>query len=58
MVRTDDGLIVKRAAFDRDGQRVMVSDHPAREDVPYPNDADPIGEVRRHAEVRRVGELG
>ena len=45
VVRTDDGLVVKRAGQDKTGQRLLVSDHPAWEDAPLPDDAVVIGEV-------------
>ncbi len=45
VVRTGDGLVVKRAGQDETGQRLMVSDHPAWEDIPLPADAEVIGEV-------------
>jgi len=45
VVHTDDGLVVKRADVDEGGHRLLVSDHPAWEDVPLPNDAEIIGEV-------------
>ncbi len=44
VVRTEDGLIVKRAR--KDGKAwLLVSDHPAWKDLPWPRDADVIGEV-------------
>ncbi len=44
VVRTEDGLIVKRAR--KDGKSwLLVSDHPAWKDLPWPRDADVIGEV-------------
>ena len=41
----DQGLVVKRAGEDEAGDRQLVSDHPAWEPVPYPDDAEIIGQV-------------
>ncbi len=45
-VRTSDGLVVKRAGKDEDGGWLMVSDHPAWDPEPWPDDAEVIGEVK------------
>ena len=45
VVRTEDGLVVKRAGKDQDGWR-LVSDHPAWAPVPWPQTAELIGEVK------------
>ena len=44
VVRTEDGLVVKRASRDRFGWH-LCSDHPLWEPVPWPLDAEMIGEV-------------
>jgi phage repressor protein C with HTH and peptisase S24 domain len=45
VVRTDEGIVVKRAR--RDGGRwILSSDHPAWPPRPWPADAELIGEVR------------
>ena len=46
VVRTEEGLVVKRAGKDTDGGWQLVSDHPRWPDVPWPGDAAVIGEVR------------
>ena len=49
VVRTDDGLIVKRAGKSRAGNWQLVSDNPDKKEWPkrpWPNDADVIGEVK------------
>ena len=46
VVRTEDGLVVKRAGRDEFGRWLIVSDHPAWNTVPWPADAEVIGEVR------------
>ena len=49
VVRTDDGLVVKRAGKDRAGAWQLVSDNPNKQawpTVPWPNDAPVIGEVK------------
>ena len=49
VVRTDDGLIVKRAGKSRTGNWQLVSDNSDKQDWPtrpWPNDADVIGEVK------------
>ena len=48
VVRTDDGLIVKRAGKSRAGNWQLVSDNPDKQDWPtlrWPDHADIIGEV-------------
>ena len=45
MVRTGEGLVVKRAGKDTGGWR-LVSDHPRWPDAPWPDDAVIIGEVK------------
>jgi len=44
VLRTDDGLVVKRAGADG-ARRLMVSDNPAWGDVPLADDAEIIGRV-------------
>ena len=49
VVRTDDGLIVKRAGKSRAGHWQLVSDHPDKKEWPtlrWPIDAEVIGEVK------------
>ena len=49
VVRTDDGLIVKRAGRDRSGAWQLVSDNPNKQawpTRPWPADAPVIGEVK------------
>ena len=46
VVRTADGLVVKRAAEADDGTLVMVSDNPYWPDAPLPEDAEIVGRVR------------
>ncbi len=49
VVRTDDGLIVKRAGKNRAGAWQLVSDNPDKQEWPtlrWPADADVIGEVK------------
>ena len=46
VVRTDERAIVRRAALDKDGQRLMRSDHPGWPDVPLPDGAEIVGQVR------------
>ena len=49
VVRTEDGLIVKRAGKSRAGNWQLVSDNPDKQEWPtlrWPNDADVIGEVK------------
>ena len=49
VVRTDDGLVVKRAGKDRADAWQLVSDNPNKQawpTVPWPDDAPVIGEVK------------
>ena len=49
VIRTDDGLIVKRAGKNRAGNWQLVSDNPDKQKWPtrpWPADADVIGEVK------------
>ncbi len=49
VVRTADGLIVKRAGKEADGSWLLVSDHldkRAWPTLPWPDDAAVLGEVR------------
>ena len=46
VLRTEEGLVVKRAGKDTGGDWQLVSDHPRWPDVPWPGDAAIIGEVR------------
>lgn len=45
-VRADSRLLVKRAGKDSEGRWRLVSDHPAWAPVPWPSDAQIVGEVR------------
>ena len=45
VLRTGDGLIAKRAGKDDDGGWLLESDHPAWEPLPWPDDAEVVGEV-------------
>ena len=46
VVRTGEGVVVKRAGKDESGGWMMVSDHPAWKSVPWPGNAEIIGEVK------------
>ena len=46
VVRTDERAIVRRAALDKDGRRLMRSDHPGWPDSPLPDGAEIVGQVR------------
>ena len=49
VIRTDDGLIVKRAGRSRAANWQFVSDNPDKREWPtlrWPNDAEVIGEVK------------
>ena len=46
LVRTDDGLVVKRAGRDDAGAWELLSDHPSWPPLPWPDDADVIGQIR------------
>ena len=43
VVRSPDGLIVKRAARDDRGAWILASDHPGWDSVPWPDDAEIVG---------------
>ena len=45
VVRTSDGLVVKRAGKGEDGGWQLISDHPAYEPLPWPDDCEVIGQV-------------
>ena len=45
VIRTQDGLVVKRAGKDSGGGRILMSDHPAWETTPFPDDAEVVGQV-------------
>ena len=45
-VTTDDGLVAKRARRSDDGAWLLTSDHPAWDDLPWPADAETVGEIR------------
>ena len=46
VLRTEDGLVVKRAGKGTGGRWQLVSDHPRWPDAPRPGGATIIGEVR------------
>ena len=46
VVRTGDGLSVKRVGKDADGGWLLLSDHPGWPDARWPENAEVIGEVR------------
>ncbi len=46
VVRTEAGLIVKRAGKNKDGGWQLVSDHPSWKPVSWPDTAEVIGEVK------------
>lgn len=46
VVRTEDGLVVKRAGKDKDGNWHFVSDHPGWHSLPWPDETKIIGEVK------------
>lgn len=46
VVRTADGVVVKRAGKNASGAWLLISDHPAWEPAPWPRDAVVIGEVK------------
>ena len=46
VVRTEDGLVVKRAGKDEGGGWQLVSDHPEWKPQPWPYGAEVIGEVK------------
>lgn len=45
-VRTDDGLVVRRAGKDAAGRWQLVCDHPDRAPRPWPDGAEILGQVR------------
>ena len=45
-VQIDDDVIVRRAAFGDDGQRLLASNHPGWPVSPLPASAEVLGEVR------------
>lgn len=45
-VRNHERVIVKRAALDEEGRRLMRSDHPGWPDIPLPDGAEIVGQVR------------
>lgn len=53
VLRTGDGLVIKRAGQGADGGWRLVSDNPAPEypAVPWPDDAETVGEVRWMAQT-------
>ncbi len=51
VVRTDEGLVAKRAGKDEDGNWLLTSDHPDWPSAPWPKDAPVIGEVRWKAKT-------
>ena len=56
VVRTEEGLVVKRADKGTGGGWQLVSDHPRWPDAPWPDDAAIIGEVEVDGEgvMRRL----
>ena len=46
VLRTEEGLVVKRAGKGTDGGWQLVSDHPRWPDAPWPDDLAIVGEVR------------
>lgn len=46
VVRADERAIVRRAALDEDGRRLMRSDHPGWPDTPLAGGAEIVGQVR------------
>ena len=46
VIRTQDGLLVKRAGKNEAGEWLLLSDHPAWEPMPWPDGAEVVGEVR------------
>ena len=45
-VTTGDGLVAKRARRSDDGGWLLASDHPSWDDLPWPTDAETVGEIR------------
>ena len=46
VVRTGDGVVIKRLGKDATGSWQLLSDHPAWEPTPWPDDAAIIDEVK------------
>ena len=46
VVRTQEGLLAKRAGHSDNGRRILVSDHPAWADTPLSSGAEIMGQVR------------
>ena len=46
LLRSEEGLIVKRLGKDEDGRWRLESDHPAWEAVPWPHAGEVVGEIR------------
>ena len=44
-MRTGDGLVVKRAGRDGAGAWLLLSDHPSWAPVPWPAEAETVGQV-------------
>ena len=45
VIRTSDGLVVKRAGESEAGEQVLVSDNPEHRMIPCPGDAEIVGQV-------------
>ena len=45
VVRTDDGLVVKRAGRDGDGNWQLLSEHPSWTPAPWPRYAETVGQA-------------
>ena len=46
LVRSDDGLVVKKAGKDESGNWLLLSDNPSWKPLPWPGNAEIIGEVK------------
>ena len=46
VLRSDDGLMVKRAGKDSGGRRLLLSDHPSWRAAPWPAGAAAVGQVK------------
>ena len=46
VVRTTQGVLVRRAGKDEAGRWQLLGDHPAFEPIPWPEDAEVLGEVK------------
>ena len=55
VVRTADGVVVKRAGKDEAGGWLLLSDHPAWEPAPWPADTEVVGEVKWMARTLSLG---